>query len=71
MSLTFSKIWQAYVKGHVSHTNVNSNVGKGGFSTLLEKVSPNNVCEGPRGNVSGHVGATNVGVNVGYMGLER
>ena len=32
----------------------------------MEKVSPNNVCEGPRGNVSGHVGATNVEVNVDY-----
>ena len=35
----------------------------------MEKVSPNNVCEGPRGNVSGHVGATNVEVNVDHFGF--
>ena len=48
---------------------MDSNVGKGGdFSTLLGKVSPSNVCEGHRGNVSGNVSgnvcATNVEVNV-------
>ena len=32
-------------------------------------MSPNNVCEGPRGNVSGHVSATNVEVNVNHLGL--
>ena len=36
---------------------------------LLEKVSPNNVCEGPRGNAIGHVSATNVEVNVDHFGL--
>ena len=32
-------------------------------------MSANNVCEGPRGNVSGHVSATNVEVNVDHLGL--
>ena len=27
-------------------------------------MNANNVCEGPRGNISGHVSATNVEVNV-------
>ena len=35
----------------------------------MEKVSPNNVCEGPRGKVSGHVSATNIEVNVIIFGL--
>ena len=35
----------------------------------MGKVSPNNVCEGPRGNVTGHVSATNVEVNVIIFGL--
>ena len=35
----------------------------------MEKVSDNNVCKGPRGNVSGHVSATNVEVNVDHFGL--
>ena len=35
----------------------------------MGKVSPNNVCEGPRGNISGHVSATNVEVNVIIFGL--
>ena len=39
------------------------------LSTLLRKVNPNNVYEGPRGNVSGHVSATNVEVNVDHFGL--
>ncbi|KAL4344597.1 hypothetical protein AHAS_Ahas11G0194300 [Arachis hypogaea] len=33
-------------------------------ATLLEKVNANNVCEGPKANVSGHVSATNVEVNL-------
>ena len=32
-------------------------------------MNANNVCEGPRGNVSGHVSATNVEVNVDHFGL--
>ena len=67
-----SKLRHAHVKGHVSYTNVDSNVGKkGNNQTLLEKVNANNVCKGPRGNVSGHVSATNVEVNVDHFGLEH
>ena len=32
-------------------------------------MSPNNVCKGPKGNVSGHVSATNVAINVIIFGL--
>ena len=35
----------------------------------MGKVSPNNVCEGPRDKVSGHISATNVEVNVIIFGL--
>ena len=71
MSLTLSRLKCAHVKSYVSYTNVNSNVRKGGLSTLLKKVNPNNVCEGPRGNVSGHVGATNVEVNVDHSWVRN
>ena len=38
---------------------------------LLGKVSPNNVCEGPRGNISGNVCATNVEVNVAHTWVSN
>ena len=70
MSLTLSRLKHGHVRSHVSYTNVNSNVRKGGLrATLLAKVNANNACDGPRGNVSGHVSATNVEVNVDHFGL--
>ena len=57
--------WQAYVKrATLTKLTWTLTWERGRLSTLLGKLSPNNVCEGQRGNVSGNVCATNVGVNV-------